>query len=298
MKKVQVVGIGSVLVDHYAPLPSFPKEDTKNKMNSFFDEIGGPVPVALMFLAHLGRRVKFVGSTGDDNNGRFIERYLNEKGVDIAHVKMQRGKNSGSAQVWINEETGSRTVVYNSGTLDPLPEKYVTEDMLEGVVLLHIDGREPETAIYAADMAREMGIMIAYDTGNLKPQSENLLKRSDIIISPLKFSIDLFGEHDLKKAAERLKNYGPDIVIVTNGENGLAYSSFDGTFLMKSYPVKAVDTNGAGDIFCGAFIHALLSKKKVQESVSFASAAAALKCTRLGKENLPTEKEIINFLKE
>ena len=57
--------------------------------------------------------------------------------------------------------------------------------------------------------------------------------------------------------------------------------------------VKTVDTTGAGDIFRGAFIYALLRGDAPGEILRFANAAAALSCTKLGAINsVPTLEEI------
>jgi sugar/nucleoside kinase (ribokinase family) len=51
---------------------------------------------------------------------------------------------------------------------------------------------------------------------------------------------------------------------------------------MPSFPVHTVDTLGAGDVFHGAFALAVTEGQPLRDAMRFASAAAALKCTRHG----------------
>ncbi len=73
----------------------------------------------------------------------------------------------------------------------------------------------------------------------------------------------------------------------------------DGTALRRSpaFPVKAVDTLGAGDVFHGAFALALAEGRDAPAAMRFGSAAAALKCSRLGgSTGAPTRAEVEAFM--
>lgn len=294
---MNVAGIGSVVVDHVMILSSFPKEDTKTKAEDFFDQIGGPVPTALLYLHQLGYSVNIMTAIGDDATGLYIEKYVSEKAVDTNYFYKQSGKQSGFAQVWINRKKGLRTTAYHRGSLLPIPKEFVNSEFIKDAKVLHIDGTEKEAVLHALEFAEQSDILVTLDTGDPKPDSELFLKKADVVIAPKSFAQQLFGVEDIEKAAEKVLSFGPKVAVVTNGEDGLAYSSSNGTFFQESFKVDVVDSNGAGDIFSGAFIHCLLSKKPLLESIKFASAAAAIKCTKMGKEDLPSKEEIEKFLK-
>jgi len=64
------------------------------------------------------------------------------------------------------------------------------------------------------------------------------------------------------------------------------------------FPVKAIDSNGAGDTFHGAFVAARLKGMDVYEACRFASATSALKCTRFGaQQGIPGYEEVLEFMK-
>jgi sugar/nucleoside kinase (ribokinase family) len=68
---------------------------------------------------------------------------------------------------------------------------------------------------------------------------------------------------------------------------------------MNAFKVEAIDTLGAGDTFHGAFTYRLVQTNDVVESMRFAAAAAAIKCTRFGGlMGAPTRAEVDAFLKE
>ncbi len=102
---------------------------------------------------------------------------------------------------------------------------------------------------------------------------------------------------------------GPALVIITQGEKGvLARSGSSQTIWIPTFPVTVIDTVGAGDTFCAGVLarladEAILSREKVlslteqelRAVISFASAAAALNCTREGA-NPPHRSEVEHYL--
>lgn len=276
--KYSVIGIGAVCIDQVNILPDFPKEDTKIKVDSFYQQIGGPVAVALMYLKQLGYNTKLIASVADDQNGKFIQKSFPE-------LLQQPKKLTAASQVWINQLTGTRTIAYNRGTLNPLALELISKSILENSQILHLDCQEPKAAGYAADLAHQLGITVTFDTGDFKPQSEILLKKADVVIAPKRFG----------KTSSEITKFGPKIAVVTDGANGLTYSYKGKTTFLASYKVKAVETVGAGDIFSGALIYSLLEKMPLDVGINFANAAAAIKCSKIGHYFSP-EKEIKKFI--
>ena len=95
------------------------------------------------------------------------------------------------------------------------------------------------------------------------------------------------------------EKYTPDVVVITQGkEGGIIYDGNE----VKKYPafvVDAVDTNGSGDVFHGAFAFCLTAGFDYYKSCVFSSAVSAIKCTKLGaRQGVPTFNETVEFLKE
>ena len=86
---------------------------------------------------------------------------------------------------------------------------------------------------------------------------------------------------------------------MTRGGKGNVTVWRDGSFRVDAFAVEAVDTTGAGDVFHGGFIYGLLRQWSLRESVIFASAVAALKCTEVGgRAGIPRLPEVMAFLQE
>ena len=89
------------------------------------------------------------------------------------------------------------------------------------------------------------------------------------------------------------------MVVVTCGKEGGVY--YDGTELWHypAFPVEAVDTNGSGDVFHGAFAAGMIKGLSYRDCCLFASAVSAIKCTGVGaRESVPEIEQVSSFLEE
>src|SRR5581483_1490899 len=107
--------------------------------------------------------------------------------------------------------------------------------------------------------------------------------------------VELLQGEQLLATAERLREHGPPVVVVTEGEHGCWCASAEGTFHVPSFAVApVVDTTGAGDVFHGAFLVGRARGWDLLRSLRLASAAAALKCRALGgRAGIPSLDEAL-----
>ena len=105
-------------------------------------------------------------------------------------------------------------------------------------------------------------------------------------------------EKSALKAAQKILSFGVQIVIVTLGSLGALIVTEEKHELIPGFPVKAVDTTAAGDIFNGALSVAIAEDKMdLLNCVRFANAAAAISVTRFGAQpSAPKRKEIEQLL--
>ena len=117
---------------------------------------------------------------------------------------------------------------------------------------------------------------------SLIPQLD-VYKRQDIFIgSEFVYEKMLEAGKSVKENCEYLYNKGPEIVIFTFGEKGCAGISKEGFFEIPAFDVDVKDTVGAGDVFHGAFLAAIVKGLSPKDAARFASGVAAIKCTRIG----------------
>ena len=169
---------------------------------------------------------------------------------------------------------------------------------LKGCRALHVDGHQPDAAIHYAKLCREDGILTSLDGGGLRTNTHELLEFIDVAIVAERLceQMDLTPE----KMLDYLKSRGCRVGGVTQGEKGLLW--FDEAGVVHSLPAlpisrdRVLDTNGAGDVFHGAYVHSYLSNpgKSWHDHFGFARAASTYKfsasATRRGCRRLPTSK--------
>ena len=119
MKDFEYIGVGFVSNDHLAVLPYIPL-DTKVKILTHRILGGGPAGNSTAGAAALGLRAAFVGTVGDDADGRQILETFAHQGVDTSMTAVRPGATSAIAYLWIDEKTGNRSCAWTREGLDEL----------------------------------------------------------------------------------------------------------------------------------------------------------------------------------
>lgn len=95
----------------------------------------------------------------------------------------------------------------------------------------------------------------------------------------------------------RMQSQNHGLVMFTMGKEGLAACDEVGCFALPAYAVDVVDTTGAGDVFHGAFLAALVRKMDNRAAARYASAAAAISCTSVGgRTGIPDHTAVCRFM--
>jgi sulfofructose kinase len=282
---IQVVGLGQACVDYLGRLPSFPVEDQKVELLDLTVQCGGPASTAMVTLARLGISVSFIGIVSDDPLGSTIRENLIQEGVDVTGLKIRPGETSQFAFIAVSADTGNRTIFWTQGSVQPLEAKEVNLNGFASARILHLDGLMTEASIEAAEQARRMGLTVVLDAGTFRERSLDLVSVVDVLIGSERFAADMTGQKIVdERSLRRLRKIGPRDVVITMGGKGSIGLGEKGFIRQAPFPVKAVDTTGAGDVYHGAYIYGLLKAWPMGECMRFASAAAALKCLKIGAQ--------------
>lgn len=292
---MDVIGCGLVVVDEQVFVPHYPQENSKVTASGLRRQVGGPVPTALVMLSRLGRSCGIIGAWGHDPAGQFIARDLRREGIDLSEAVVSERSETGVAQIWVNDLTGTRTVVSVRPRETVRPE-HLSRSFIQKASVLHLDGWPVETALAAARIAQEAGLRVVLDAGTLRPGMDELLKYVDILNASERFAQEFCGTTDPEEAGPRLQQAGPRWVSLTHGEAGASLFTRSHSLRQPGFPIVARDTTGAGDVFCGALIHSLLADWPADYGLTFACAAAALKCAGVGnRDALPTLDQITDL---
>ena len=294
----RVVGLGQACVDFLGRVPSFPQEDGKMELLDLHKQCGGPASTALVTLSRLGVACSFLGSISDDPFGADIVQGLTTEGVDSSCLKVLPGYSSQFAFIAISRTSGNRTIFWHRGTVPHLTKDQVDLSPFTGAEILHLDGLMIEASLEAARQARAGGLKVVLDAGTMREGSLELASSVDVLIASARFADPLVGSGERpEKALEALCRLGPKVVVMTLGPKGsLGWDGGD-QLLVKPFPVQAVDTTGAGDVYHGGYIYGLLQGWSMAECMRFASAVAALKCREVGaRKGIPDLSQVTEFM--
>lgn len=249
---IDIIGLGACVYDTLMVTDKYPMEDTKQRCTDTVVSGGGPVSTAIVAASKLGKYCKFIGYLSDDLYSQYLIDDFNRYGVDTKDIIIDKGKTAFHSFIILSKSGGSRTCLFNRGTVTENIEK-INFEAVNNTKILHLDGNYLKTALELAKKARECGVTVSLDAGGLYEGIETLLPFIDILIPSEEFALGLTKEKTAEEAMTTLKEkYNPEILVITQGKNGGIY--FDnGIKRYNSYKVNAVDTNGAGDVFHGRF---------------------------------------------
>jgi sulfofructose kinase len=303
MQRIELVGVGLCTLDVLIRTETLPTWHERIRVDQVSLDGGGPTGTALCAAAKLGVRAGFIGTAGTDQNAAQKLKSLQSFGLDISQVVRREGPENQIALVYVNKKTGERVFNVLQRFYDhPLKPQELDRDYITQAELMLMEGYHYEAGLAAASWMHEAGKKVVMDGGEthqptLDPKKRHLVATTDILISSIGFAEALTGEPDFLQAGKAALGFGPEIVVITRGEEGSYYFSEEMTFHTPAFSVPVLDTTGAGDVFHGAFITGLLKGWTPKTICRFAAATAAIKCTGLGgRSAIPTFTQVQHFL--
>ncbi len=296
----KVVGIGACVMDTLITVPHFPTEDTKLRAESTKLAGGGPAATGIVAVSKLGISAGFIGVLSKDSTGDFLKGDFEKYGVGTENIDFIEGYRAFTSCIWLSKESATRTCVFDKGNLPALALDDKKKKAIAEADILMVDGNELSAAIEAAKYAKEHGTKILYDAGGLYPGIEGLLPYVDILIPSKEYALGHTKCETVEEAAKKLfEDYKPEIVVITMGKDGgILYDGKDVTSY-PIYPAEVVDSNGAGDVFHGAFAAGICYGFDYLKCCHFSSAVSAMKCMNVGaRESVPSFEAVKAYMKE
>jgi sulfofructose kinase len=298
---MKVVGIGQCSLDYLFTVDSFPAPDTKTELLQWTTAGGGPVATALVSLARLGVDCIFYGIVGDDDAGEKIIASLQSENIDTLGIVKRKDSVSQVAFIAVEKSSGKRTIFWQRPSGVPFMPSELPGDFLNSADFLLVDGLMADVSIHAAQFANAQTVPVMLDAGHVRKGMIELAGLSDYVVASEEFARELTARGEVfnaEKAILHMKSFGAKTATITLGERGSISISGDDVFSTPAFPVNVVDTTGAGDVFHGGYIYGLMKEWNIRSVIRFASAFAALKCTRPGgREGIPSLREVNALLK-
>ncbi len=298
-----IVVVGSSNTDMVIQAEHLPAAGETILGGHFFMNAGGKGANQAVAAARLGGHIILIAKTGNDIFGKQSVQLFKDEGIDTNYLVSDPVNPSGVALITVDKMAENCIVVASgaNATLckkDIEPAKVVIEQ--SGIVLMQLE-IPVETVGYVAEIAAAKGVQIVLNPAPACNLPEGLLKKISIITPNRKEAemlsdVQIRNMESAKLAAKKIKELGPESVIITLGDMG-ALVLHDNIFThVPGFMVKAIDTTAAGDIFNGAFVVALSEGKSVVESARFACKAAAISVMKPGAQSsAPFKLEIDRF---
>ena len=290
--RFDAVFVGAATLDALALVDGFPGPDERVVAKEISYAGGGPAATAAVAASRLGLTTAFVGTVGDDANGRTILDGLEAEGVNVSGATMAKNSASAASVVIVDLNRGTRAICNRPG---PALDLSASLAVLEAAGIIHVDhvGWLPVDAVL-----RELTgtPLLSVDAGNpipgLAPQRVGLYVPTVAALRRSHGPGPVAGLLDLAVAQ------GFSTVVATDGDRG-SYALTDGgeSAFAPAACVDVVSTLGAGDVFHGALIAAWVRQLSLEDALSFANVTAALSCRGLdGRSRIPGQEEVLGLM--
>jgi sugar/nucleoside kinase (ribokinase family) len=287
--RLQALFIGQTYIDITFLTDSIPTGDEKTVARDYAVAFGGNAVTAAFACAKLGIVPDLLTTMADDWLGRMF--------TDMAaayRIPLHARKVARSSLSFIMPNDGKRAIVRcrDDHYLHPFPMLN-----LDGCKVLHLDGHQPDAAMAYAKLARERGALVSLDGGGVRANTIELLNFIDVAIVGERFCEQL--QKTPEQVLQLLRERGCRVGGVTLGERGLLWFEAGAeTRMMPALRVpedRVIDTNGAGDLFHGAYVYSWLNRPQARWEFHFrfARAASAYGVQHLGNEaRLPRPSDV------
>lgn len=225
--------------------------------------MGGSISNSLRALTHLGAQCAFIGKVGADALGKQYMETLRELGI---HSHLIPSEHPTGQVVSLVTPDGQRTMRTHLGAAATLQKEELSPHQFEKASLFFLEGHrlfDLPVAKQAIAYAKAKGLKIALDLASF----EVVNNFKEELFEILRHDVDIvFGNEDEARAMtgegeEETCRYLGEMVetaIVLIGERGCWVSHRGNVAHHSAFPVKAVDTTGAGDAFAAGFLYAYL----------------------------------------
>jgi sugar/nucleoside kinase (ribokinase family) len=280
----RILCIGMPVRDLTFRVGGVPARGSKENATHFDEICGGNALNAAIGIVRLGGRASICGPMGDarETSSHFIFEKLAHEGIDTKNIVHMPGLVTPISAVLV-DPSGERTIVTFR---DPelwkvhLPD---TDRLLEDCDAILTENRCAEFCTDLCVEARRRGIPVIVDVDRAMSLREGLLTASSHLVFSSEPLQETAGIASDAEALKKIAKLTPSFLAGTRGAQGTIWlDEHQAVQQTRAFPVHTVDTLGAGDVFHGAFALAITEKQDLREALRFASAAAALKCTRFG----------------
>ncbi len=283
--------------NHCEPVLAY-KPGDKVLLDAVHTEIGGGGTNTAACLKRLGRTVGYCGAVGEDAHGEDIISWLAEN--DISFLGTRVSQPSNLSIILDSLKLQDRTILAYKGSSDSLRFSELHIDRLRATwwYFSSLLGEAHKTMLSLMRYARTEGIAIAFNPSSYqvslgREHLQEAIQLSQFFICNKEEAETLVGPGTVFELARRIRSYGGEIVVVTDGSNGAVMLYANTLYHVPSCAKNIVETTGAGDCFSSTILYGLMKGYSPADSLVLAAINAEHMITIVGAKNgLLTEEEL------
>ena len=279
---VDLVCFGTITPAMVLVIDQLPEQNTGACINDYRDFISDDAVIIACLLRHWGIRSGIITSVlGDDERSRQVVKQLESLGV-VGNLRLDPNIRT-PFEVNISDSSGARTYLWQrkEEILDTLDSASLS--LLYKSRLLYVDWYDGDRILRPIKKANELSIPVFLNLEH-GHQNAELLERYVQKTTICQATTDAAQQDDESgyKIAQKLLEAGTEIAVITLAAEGCLIASATETFRIKVPDIAPIDVCGAGATFSAGFIFGYLEGWTLKETAQFATAAASLKCERVG----------------
>jgi len=301
-----IIILGDLIADLSMHIPSFPVEARAMPRATYMElGPGGATNVAIA-ASRLGLDVAVLGEVGDDQFGEVVLEGLVEEGVDITHVEVTPGAETPVAGVIVDSGAEPAYIGYpGSLQLKEFPESW--KGLIADARALFVDGWAetpdvPGLLLDGLKAASTADVPVFFDAGPGNPRVDNVwwddaLAYTTVFLATEDEARGFTHEEDPWLSARKILSGGPELVVIKRGPAGCILLTAEEEYIAPGFPVRVLDTTGAGDSLDAAILFAYLKGWPLEAMGQMANATGAAKVRKRGTgHNVPRPEETLELL--
>ncbi|MCK5466762.1 carbohydrate kinase family protein [Candidatus Parcubacteria bacterium] len=250
----------------------------------FFNFGGGACNTAATF-SKLGLNAAVNCRVGNDDDGKSIIKNLKESGINTDLIQINEDRKTGFSLVVVNKNGGDRVIFKYKGASDSLEIEKEEISKTKWIYLTSLAGNWKEGLEEINKAVKENKIKLAWNPGATqicsgKNKLKKFLENTEILIVNKDEAIELIQSDESIKLdyneinnveilAKNIKNWGPRIVVITDGPEGAYVYDGENILYSPSIPEKKIDSTGAGDSFGSALVAGYILANDLETALKY-----------------------------
>lgn len=289
--------IGNATLDSVIRVEKLPRTGETIVALGVSEDLGGKGANQAVVAARCGAPVRLVAAIGDDATGKRIRSSLAREGVQADGLTTSPyGTDRCVITVDGHGENTILSLIDAARHFDPIAETRIESWISPGDQVVMQGNLSPRVTRDCLALARSKGATTVLNPSPTYAAQDYDWTLVDLVLLNRGEATELAGR-DAEEAARELCKKGVGATVLTLGADGALFFSPNDTFRVAAPDVTAIDTVGAGDVFCGVLVAANTLGRSWKDALSAAVEAASISVTRKGVlASFPSQEEIAAVL--